>query len=181
MDKQRAKDLLGLIAAGDKEALKDLYREFGASLKAAAYRVLSDKPLSEDVLNEVIFDVYQKAGMLSGLSNPLGYIYTMAFHRAVDLKRKRRETTPGDAVLDVASCRPDAAGGNTDEIIFINSILEKLVEPDRRIFILKTSFGYSFYEIAGAVGLTYKQVRRLYLKAEARFKEEYKKGSAESL
>jgi len=178
LDKQRLISLLKSIAGRDSEALRCFYREFGGTIHKTACRILKDGAAAEDILNETLYKVYEKAEFLSGLKSPAGYICVIAYNLAMDQKRKARETVGLEAISDTA----EPKNGETAvlEKIFIDGILENFAEPDRSIFILKASFEYTFNEIKKALNLkelSYKQIRNKYEKTKDLFKTYYKQGN----
>lgn len=179
MQIQEAQLLLKKIANEDKDALMCFYRTFGGSIYKTSLRVLNDKSLAEDVLNEIIFKVYEKAGTLSQLKNPLGYICVMAYNRSIDYKRTHREIPVEEYVFGTRS--NEYSGAESLEKIYIDGILESFDEPDRSIFILKASLGYTFHEIRTLLSLaelSYKQVRLKYEKTKTLFKKLYIEGNS---
>lgn len=161
--------LMAKIAAGDKEALKEYISLFGGGIKAAAFRVLNDKALCDDVLSEVIYKVWEKAEKLKNLKNINGYIYTIAYNSAVDIKRKQKEIFFDDEKISFFSKSEDIGG----EKLFIEEIMQKMEEELRSVLILKAGCGYSFFEIAKIKDISYKKARSLYIKACAKFKKMY--------
>ncbi len=156
------------IADGDKEALKSFVSAFWKSIKAAAYRVLKDDGMCDDVLNAVILKIWTGADKIKNLKNPCGYICTMAYNSAIDIKRKEKEVFFDDERLNTISTPP-----LNDEKLLIESTLEKIEPEMRSVLILKASCGYTFYEIAKIKNIPYKKARRLYIAACDLFKKLY--------
>lgn len=169
---QEIRLLIVKIAKGDKEALKQFLSNYGGNITTAANRVLKDKALCEDVLNDVLLKIWENADKIKGYSNISGYIYTMSYNKAIDLKRKQKDVffTDEQQLINIT----DKTETVKDEKLFIDGILEKIEEPYRSILILKASFNYNFYEIAKIKNLSYKQARNYYLKACKMFKDLYK-------
>lgn len=170
MENKEVKLLINKIAKGDKQALKVFLNAFGGKIMSISFRILKDKPLCEDVLNEILIKIWNEAYKYKNLSNINGYIYTMAYNKAIDIKRKKK---------DVFFCNEEnmeniqAESTDTDEKIFIDQILFKIEEPLRSILILKASHKLSFFEIAKIKNISYKSARNQYIKACNLFKALY--------
>jgi RNA polymerase sigma-70 factor, ECF subfamily len=87
--------LLSRIGLRDAVAFKSLYALVSPRLMAVAYRVLQDRALSEDVLQEVFIKVWNES-----MPRPPGQPKTWAWlcvttrNRAIDVVRKKRPETP---------------------------------------------------------------------------------------
>ncbi len=86
--------LLRAVAAGDKEALRQLYTRHSAVLFALALRVLSDRAEAEDVLQEAFVQIWKTAGSFDeGRGRPLGWLIMLTRSRAIDRLRSRKTRT----------------------------------------------------------------------------------------
>lgn len=155
------------IASGDRsrseKGLEGIYVNYGKLILNNANRVLRDSFQAEEILNDVLFFVWNNASRLKKLSNPLGYILTISFNRAIDLKRKKREI-PSEFEL---------SDEKTEREFIVDELLTQMEPLERMVLLLRDGYGYSFVQIAKAVGLTYKQVRNRYEKAFLKFKKLY--------
>lgn len=52
-------DLALRIAQGDEAALEELFQQFGGSVKSAAFRVIRDETLAEDVVQETFVAIWR--------------------------------------------------------------------------------------------------------------------------
>ena len=90
-------ELVRRIAAGDTEALRDLYDRFGRILFGLAYRTLGDRQLAEDCIQEVFVTVWRNAGRYDA-SRALvtTWLFTIVRNKAVDAVRwqSRRGADP---------------------------------------------------------------------------------------
>lgn len=83
--------LLRAVAAGDKEALQQLYTRHSAVLFALSLRVLSDRTEAEDVLQEAFVQIWKTAGSFDeGRGKPLGWLIMLTRSRAIDRLRSRK-------------------------------------------------------------------------------------------
>jgi RNA polymerase sigma factor (sigma-70 family) len=87
-------DLAGLIAAtarGDRAAFAELYGRSAAKLLGIVIRIVHDRAIAEDVLQEVYLRVWQNAdGYVPEAGRPMTWMISIARHRAIDVVRGRR-------------------------------------------------------------------------------------------
>lgn len=88
---QEVEALLARVAMGDRSAFKALYDLTAGLLLATATRVLNDRSLAEDVVQDVFAGLWHKAADL--MSTPairnLGWLCVVTRNRAIDHARKR--------------------------------------------------------------------------------------------
>jgi RNA polymerase sigma-70 factor (ECF subfamily) len=104
--------LLRAVAAGDKEALRQLYTRHSAVLFALALRVLSDRAEAEDVLQEAFVQIWKTAGSFDeGRGKPLGWLIMLTRSRAIDRLRSRK--TRSRVTESMAKDTSQTAGSTT--------------------------------------------------------------------
>lgn len=87
--------LLSRIALRDASALESLYRLVASRLMGVAWRVLQDRSLAEDVLQEVFLTVWhQSAPRQPGQNLTLAWLCVITRNRAIDQLRKKKPETP---------------------------------------------------------------------------------------
>ncbi|HVL91081.1 MAG TPA: sigma-70 family RNA polymerase sigma factor [Actinomycetota bacterium] len=99
-DLQQQRDLasIGKIARGDEHAFGDLFRRYAPGALGIATRVLVDRVLAEEVVQEVFVSLWKRAGQYDGSRGTVrSWLLAQAHHRAVDVVRReeaeRRRTT----------------------------------------------------------------------------------------
>ncbi|WP_079194616.1 ECF RNA polymerase sigma factor SigK [Streptomyces sp. CB02923] len=86
-----AEVLLPLIARGDHDAFGELYDLVSAPVFGMARRVLRDSAQAEEVTQEVLLEIWRRAGRYDpGRGSALSWILTLAHRRAVDRVRSAR-------------------------------------------------------------------------------------------
>ena len=89
-DREEIETLLSRIALRDAAALKALYRLVASRLMAVAWRVVQDRALAEDVLQEVFLTVWnQSAQRVAGQTLSLAWLCVVTRNRAIDGVRRR--------------------------------------------------------------------------------------------
>lgn len=98
-------DLLTRVSMADRRAFSDLYSATSAKLFGLCLRILGDRALAEDALQEVYVKIWHKAeSYMPGRVRPMTWMITVARNHAIDVLRARRSATQGqsddDSVLD---------------------------------------------------------------------------------
>ena len=97
--------LLGAIASGERDALKQLYVRASAKLYGICLRVLADEAEAQDVLQDVFTTVWTKAGRFDpAKAGAITWLSVLARNKAIDRLRSRR--APGVS-LDEANAIAD--------------------------------------------------------------------------
>jgi RNA polymerase sigma-70 factor (ECF subfamily) len=103
--------VLEAIGRGDDDALGVLYDRFGRLAYRLAFRILRDRALAEDAVQEAFLAVWRSADAYKReRAKPSTWILTVVHRRAVDLVR--REQTRRGEPLEVA---PEPVSGPADE------------------------------------------------------------------
>ena len=83
-------DLLDRIAAQDDSALKKLYERTSSPLFGLALRIVRNRDVAEDVLQEAFLSIWRGAGNYrASLSPPMAWMGLIVRSRALDALRKR--------------------------------------------------------------------------------------------
>ncbi len=86
--------LLGRVALADQRAFEELYRQTGAHLYAVALRIVRDRPIAEEILQEAYVNVWHHAGTYDAArSHAVTWLTSIVRNRALDLKRRRELDT----------------------------------------------------------------------------------------
>lgn len=105
-------ELLADVAQGNKSAFARLYGLTNRKLFGIALRILRDRALAEDVLQETYLKIWRNAsGYDPAISSPMSWMATIVRHGAIDALRKRQFEAAGteDEILTLASDDPDPA------------------------------------------------------------------------
>lgn len=92
METQTDKDyqLLKKIAQGDESALQKLYQQHGGSILNYVFGVLHDRQLAEEVLQDVILEVWKPASPFQGKSTVRTWMFGIARNKAHEAIRRRK-------------------------------------------------------------------------------------------
>ncbi|HEV7357375.1 MAG TPA: sigma-70 family RNA polymerase sigma factor [Steroidobacteraceae bacterium] len=86
---QTDRALLDKVAAGDREALRELYLFYHRRLASFLQRFTRRQDLVEEVINDTMYVVWCKAGEFRGDSQPSTWILGIAYRRALKTLRRR--------------------------------------------------------------------------------------------
>ncbi len=162
---QEIEALIGRVAMGDRQAFHRLYDRTAAKLFGVCLRVLRDRAVAEDVLQEVFLRIWDKAGLYraNGYS-PMTWLITLARNAAID--RRRKIAAQGRAAgIDEAETLADPAPGPAaaveagDEARALRACLAELPE-DRADMVRRVYLdGLTYAELAAATETKLNTVR----------------------
>jgi RNA polymerase sigma-70 factor (ECF subfamily) len=106
--------LLARVALADQRAFEELYRETGAHLYAVVLRIVRDRSIAEEIVQEAYVNVWHHAGTYDAArSQPLTWLTSIVRNRALDMKRRREIDTVELRIGDDASAPDFPADGPT--------------------------------------------------------------------
>jgi RNA polymerase sigma-70 factor, ECF subfamily len=94
------------VAAGDKDALRQLYDRHYPGLFQFIRTRLKDPVEAADVIQETFLAVWRQAGKFQGKSSVRTWIYAIARNKAIDRTRRARDDADLDAVPEIADTAP---------------------------------------------------------------------------
>jgi len=118
--------------AGDRSAFRTVYESTSAKLLGVCLRILSDRQLAEDVLQDTYLTVWKKASTFdSTRASPITWLVTIARNRSIDRMRSTapmRRAAPVEDAHELADSAPLAADviESNDEVSRLNTCLETL-------------------------------------------------------
>ena len=146
-------DLMRRVARRDQDAFRALYRQTGPQLFAVAVRILRQKELAEDVLQESFVSIWERAPDYDSVrGSPMSWLATIVRHRAIDTLRRLGARPEGSADGDEALAFLVAgASTSADRGVMLgalNRCLEQLEPQPRNAVIFAYAHGYTHEELA---------------------------------
>ena len=90
----RLQALLARVALADQRAFEDLYRQTAPHLYAVVLRIVRDRSIAEETLQEAYINVWHYAGSYDAAkSQPVTWLTSIVRNRALDLLRRREIDT----------------------------------------------------------------------------------------
>lgn len=150
-------ELIQRVARGDREAFRALYDATSAKLFGTILRILGDRDMSRDILQEVYVKIWQNAAAFDPTkASPITWMATIARNRAIDEARRlsplRASMTTDD--IDVAGEESDplAAREHSEDMRQVLGCLDGLEETRRRMVLLAYCHGLSRETLAEKFG-----------------------------
>lgn len=147
--------LVALVARGDDRALAELYDRLGRVAYGLALRIVRDRALAEDVVQDAFLAVWRSASrFLAERGRARTWVLMLVHRRAVDLVR-REEPRRGEPLESV----PAETGEATEDEAWlrlererVHSALRRLPDPQREAIELAYFGGFTQSELAERLG-----------------------------
>ena len=156
--------LLAVVAKGDEKAFERLYVATRAKLFGVVLRILKRRDLADEVMQETYLKIWNGAGQFDpAQSSPITWMVAIARNRAIDLLRKRTESSIEDepeAVETAADApHPLARREMTEELRRLLGCIGGL-EPDRQRLVLDAYYnGWSREQLSVKLGVPVSTVK----------------------
>ncbi len=147
--------LLALVSRSDDDALAELYGRYGRIAYGLALRILRDRALAEDAVQDAFLGVWRSArSFLGERAKPSTWILTLVHRRAVDLVRReeRRRGEPLDVVADPAGASTDEEASLRQRRHAVQAALRQLPDDQREALELAYYGGFTQSELAERLG-----------------------------
>ena len=157
-------ELIGRAGDGEARALEVLYDRYSSVVFSFALRLVGDRQLAEEVLQEVFFRAWQQGGSFSQKRGTfITWLLSITHNLAIDEIRKRRrrpqkaESEEPEAVL--AAVPDTGSGADVEDEVWLGALretivgaLDQLPPPQREAIELAYYQGLTQREIAEALG-----------------------------
>ena len=150
--------LMARMAAGDTEAVGELYDRYGARLYTLALHICQDRGAAEEVVQDIFVTAWREAARYDEMRGSVGaWLFTLARNRAIDALRKggRRPTVSWQPLDDVEAGGHDVAASVEDRIMAAQArrAMESLPRAYREPLYLAYFRGLTHRQIADMTGL----------------------------
>jgi len=152
-------DLIVLLKDNDNIAFKLIYEKYAPKLFHTVYNLIRNKEASEDVIQDLFSDLWQKRNKLNITTSLQGFLYVSAKNRILAQLRKRKITIDYDALAFLAD------SNQTDNRLLemelkqrLNQEINLLPRKCAEIFQLSREAQYSHQEIANRLNISVKTV-----------------------
>lgn len=146
-------ELLRRTSDGDREAFADIHDRTSAKLFGIICRILPNRELAEEALQDCFFNIWRTAGKFDPLiASPISWMAAIARNRAIDIRRLSAERiSQGSDVLaeELTSNRagPLATAERTEMLRKLLGCLNKLPQDGKEMVLLAYFQGWSRKEI----------------------------------
>jgi RNA polymerase sigma-70 factor (ECF subfamily) len=143
-------DLLGRVAAGDRHAFELLYRAYFPRLTRFLHRMTRSVPLIEELVNDTMLVVWQKADRFDGSCKVSTWVFAIAYRKACKALHGLDE--PLEFLDEVRegdpSCQPDWQFEQLSLVHAVDDALAALPLEQRAAFQLSFYHDMAYTEIA---------------------------------
>jgi RNA polymerase sigma-70 factor (ECF subfamily) len=136
----------------DTPTLRALFDEFADATYTLGYRILGDRHLAEDVVQETFIKVIHSLTSYRGEGPIGGWIYRIGYREAIAVSRRRRETVMDpDSVTFTTLESPQSVEASvlqSELVAQLDEAIFELSEPVRAAFTLRDIQGLPTKEVA---------------------------------
>ena len=173
-DEQGDVRLINGAAEGDRSCLAALYDRYASALLAVGRRILGDRREAEDLLHDVVLEVWRQAGDYDEARGSVrGWLLMRMRSRALDRKKgaafSKRADLPSPETLAVGDCGEDPALATDRDAV--RRALASLPAEQRQVLELGYFEGLSSSEIAERVRAPIGTVKSRVAAALAKLRE----------
>lgn len=156
-EQARLAALLARSALGDRGAFADLYAATRAKLFAVSLRIVRERALAEEVLQDSFVKIWNHAGEYAqAKSAPSTWMTAIVRNRSVDVLRRPREEADIDAALTAAlvdeAASPAGEAAARGEAHALHQCIAELDGDARQTIALAFFHGLSHAELAAHLG-----------------------------
>jgi len=160
--------VLEQFRAGDAQAVKAVYDEFGGPVFALALSVLRDRDLAADATQQTFFKAWRAASTYDADREIGPWLYAIARRTAIDLFRRGRRVVPSN---DVDSVVTSPGLEVAWEVFEVRAALDQLPDEERMVVKLSHLDGLTHTEIAERLGIPVGTVKSRSHRAHKRLSE----------
>jgi RNA polymerase sigma-70 factor, ECF subfamily len=166
--------LLGLVAQGDKDAMRVLFARHNVRVFRFLLRLVGNDATAEDLLNEVFVDVWRHAGRFEARSQVSTWILAIARFKALASLRRRSfdelDDETYEAIEDPAD-DPEIAMQKSERSALLQDCLKQLSIAHREVVDLVYYHEQSIEEVAEIIGVPQSTVKTRVFYARKRIAE----------
>lgn len=186
--RQDESTLIERLKSGDQRALEAIFNLYSSKLYSVAHRILGEVSDAEEVIQDVFWTAYRKAGSFRGNSRLSTWLYRLTVNAAlgkIRRSKKNKETEYEEFLPKFQKdghhlVRPVVDWSNNLEETYAKQQIQRILEEaldqlkpiDKSVVVLSDLEGLSDKEIAAAVDLTVSAVKtrlhraRLFLRGK---------------
>jgi RNA polymerase sigma-70 factor (ECF subfamily) len=166
--------LVGLIAGGDKQAVRLLFARHNVRVFRFLLRIIGNEATAEDLLNEVFLEVWRSANRFEGRSQVTTWLLGIARFKALSELRRRSPDALDEetaASLEDPADSPETTMQDRDRSAVLADCISQLSEAHRQVIDLVYYHEQSIEEVAQVVGVPANTVKTRVFHARKRIAE----------
>ena len=162
--------LIEAIRRSDVSAFKDLYTRYYPLLGNYIFNRINSEEQTRDILQDIFTYLWENKQKLSIKTSLNAYLYRMAFNKTVNVYAKRAREKKYYLAQQIES--GNSRDTDIEMKIDIQTVLNRLPEKVREVFVLSRYEGLMNAEIAGVLGVSIKTVESRMTKALKKMRED---------
>ena len=166
--------LIEAFQQGDDFAFVALYNRHKAAVYTYCVKMVLDKDLAKDILQETFIRVFENRDRLLNAGSFRAWLFTIARNQCLNnLRRGHRQVSLEDAGSEVLSTpeMPIVALEKSEQVDLVNGFLSRLKDDYREVVILREYQNLSYEEIAAITRSTLSAVKSRLFKARRKLAE----------
>ncbi|MDP2885920.1 MAG: RNA polymerase sigma factor [Ignavibacteria bacterium] len=174
LDPTIEQELIAELQRGSDRALAAVYQEFNQGVFAYCMKILADRQLAEDVVQETFLKVREHAQSIQRIESFRSWVFRIARNEALMQLRKRRSNgqIEDESVWSEETPHQQFVALERSEIV--NRLLDSLKHEYREVLVLLVYENMSYAEIASVTGATESSVKSRIFRARKEMIEKLK-------
>lgn len=168
-------DLVKRLQESEEEALTIIYKEYWEIMYLAAYNLVKDRSVCEDIVQEVFISLWQRREKLQIKVSLKSYLYTSTVYKVYDHFSKNKKMLK-DELFDnfenkIETSNPETKLMHQELIHLLDSIIDTLPDKCKEVYKLSRENMLSNKEIAEQLNISQRTVEGHISKALKILKE----------
>ncbi|OYX79904.1 MAG: hypothetical protein B7Y83_19020 [Flavobacteriales bacterium 32-34-25] len=168
-------DLVKRLQENEEEALTIIYKEYWEIMYLAAYNLVKDRSVCEDIVQEVFISLWQRREKLQIKVSLKSYLYTSTVYKVYDHFDKNKKMLKGELFDNfenkIETSNPETKLMHEELIHHLDSIIDTLPDKCKEVYKLSRENMLSNKEIAEQLNISQRTVEGHISKALKILKE----------
>jgi len=177
------KELVEKILLNDNHAFGLFVKKYQQLVYYTCYRLLVNKTITEDIVQEVFIEVYRSLKHLRNLDDLSGWLFKIAYNKSLSHLRKKNPAKASSKEFDVSSLprekihlsvereTPESKMESEEARMALFKAIDQLPENQKKILLLHKFEGYSQKEICELTQLSQAAVESLIYRAKTNLRK----------
>ncbi|WP_027127127.1 RNA polymerase sigma factor [Gelidibacter mesophilus] len=163
------RDLIHRLNNNDESALASIYKEHWELMYFAAFNLVKNKQISEDIVQDVFVHIWKKRKGLEIKVSFKSYLYTSAIYKTYDYFRKNKSSITVELLENfnerIQTSNPETKLMDKELNEYLETVISELPEKCRIVFNLSRNENLSHKEIASKLNISPRTVEGHIAKA----------------